>query len=99
MAVNQVPDESSGDYQLSRALQIMAVDDGTGPFRDMEEVKLHAMLATAAYTRDQAAAVRELASAMRALAAAPVGSVPASDVAQVAADIVRDILADRQKTA
>ena len=98
MAV-QVPDERSGEYQLTRALQIMAADDGNGAFREIEEVKIHAMLAMAGFAREQALAMRELASAMRALAAAPAASVPASDVAAVVGDIVRDILGERRQTA
>ena len=98
MAVKD-PDQKSGEYQLTRALQIMNADNPTGAFRELEEVKIHAMLAMAAFAREQAAAMRELASAMRALAAAPVASVPAADVAQVTADIVRDILAERRMTA
>lgn len=68
------PDETHGDFQYRRALEVMimvAGDDDAGP-DDLLEASVHASLATAAYTRDLAAAIKDLAGAVRGTAHFPV---------------------------
>lgn len=81
---DQAPDRRSGEYQYTRALQIIDDDERTGAYHELEEAKLHALLAVGAYLRD-------LTAMLAAKPMSPVEMVPAARVAEMAADIVRDL--------
>lgn len=89
METTELPDQRSGDVQLGRALDVLAAN--TGAFAESEKMKVHALLAIAAYQRDLVALLRDLMAVLRDQAAKPnVEMVSAARVAEMVGDIIAE---------